>query len=141
MWPALLLMLFRPSSQIIVVDFEYASPNAAAFDIANHFHEWTASYHGGTHALLNQSLYPRPSERHNFYRAYLEVTMKLNRINHNSDTPTPPAVDITVNKSGTSSDSLGHSLQTCYQNRGMSSHPSFPLTRSTSDLSPCRVGM
>ena len=114
-------MLFRPLSQIIVVDFEYASPNAAAFDIANHFHEWTANYHGDTPALLNPSLYPKLHERHNFYRAYLEATMKLNWINHNSDTPTPPAVDTTDNKSGASSDSLGHPLQTYPRKRGMSS--------------------
>ena len=49
----LLLILFRPLFQIIVVDFEYASPDAVAFDITNHFHEWTANYHGDTPALLN----------------------------------------------------------------------------------------
>ncbi|KAF8758972.1 Choline/ethanolamine kinase [Rhizoctonia solani] len=34
--------------RIIVVDFEYAGPNPAAYDIANHFHEWTADYHSDT---------------------------------------------------------------------------------------------
>ena len=47
--------------------------------------------------------------------------MKLNWINHSSDTPTPPAVDTTVNNFGASSDSLGHSLQTYHRKRGMSS--------------------
>ena len=60
--------------QIIVVDFEYASPNPAAFDIANHFHEWTANYHGATPHLLDPSRYPSPDERRNFYRAYLTHT-------------------------------------------------------------------
>ena len=60
---------WRP--QIIVVDFEYASPNPAAFDIANHFHEWTANYHSDTPHLLDPTRYPSPAQRSNFYRAYL----------------------------------------------------------------------
>ena len=61
-----------PSSQIIVVDFEYASPNPAAFDIANHFHEWTADYHGPTPHVLDPSRYPNHAERRTFLTAYLE---------------------------------------------------------------------
>jgi len=57
--------------QIIVVDFEYASPNSAAFDIANHFHEWTANYHGPTPHLLDPTLYPTLEQRRNFYQAYV----------------------------------------------------------------------
>ncbi|EJF66453.1 kinase-like protein [Dichomitus squalens LYAD-421 SS1] len=57
--------------QIIVVDFEYAAPNPAAFDLANHFHEWTANYHGNTPHILDPSRYPSAEERRNFYRAYL----------------------------------------------------------------------
>lgn len=58
--------------QIIVVDFEYAGLNAAAFDIANHFHEWTANYHSSTPHLLSPALYPTAEQRRNFYRAYLK---------------------------------------------------------------------
>jgi len=58
--------------KIIVVDFEYASPNPAAFDIANHFHEWTANYHSSTPHLLDPTRYPSYEERRNFYLAYLE---------------------------------------------------------------------
>ncbi|KAI0308251.1 kinase-like domain-containing protein [Multifurca ochricompacta] len=58
--------------QIIVVDFEYASPNPAAFDIANHFHEWTANYHGSTPHVLDASRYPSLAERRTFLTAYLE---------------------------------------------------------------------
>ncbi|KAK1232087.1 hypothetical protein PQX77_004805 [Marasmius sp. AFHP31] len=61
--------------QIIVVDFEYAAPNTAAFDIANHFHEWTANYHTSTPHLLDPSRYPNPAERRNFYRAYLQHSL------------------------------------------------------------------
>jgi choline kinase len=61
-----------PSSQIVVVDFEYASPNPAAFDIANHFHEWTADYHGPTPHVLDSSRYPNYAQRRTFLTAYLE---------------------------------------------------------------------
>ncbi|EIN13633.1 choline kinase cytoplasm [Punctularia strigosozonata HHB-11173 SS5] len=59
-------------TQIIVVDFEYAAPNSAAFDIANHFHEWTANYHGSTPHLLDHTRYPTLEQRRNFYATYLE---------------------------------------------------------------------
>ncbi|KAL1709106.1 kinase-like domain-containing protein [Schizophyllum commune] len=58
--------------QIIVVDFEYAAPNPAAFDIANHFHEWTANYHSDTPHLLDSTRYPTADERRNMYKAYAE---------------------------------------------------------------------
>ncbi|KAI0786080.1 choline kinase cytoplasm [Abortiporus biennis] len=58
--------------QIIVVDFEYASVNPAAFDIANHFHEWTANYHSTTPHILNPNRYPTLAQRRNFYNAYLK---------------------------------------------------------------------
>ena len=57
--------------QIIVVDFEYAAPNPGAYDIANHFHEWTANYHGATPHLLDVDRYPSLRERDNFLTAYL----------------------------------------------------------------------
>ena len=57
--------------KVIVVDFEYASPNPAAFDIANHFHEWTANYHSSTPHMLDPSRYPTAKERRNFYLAYM----------------------------------------------------------------------
>ena len=60
---------WRP--QIIVVDFEFASPNPAAFDIANHFHEWTANYHGAEPHILRAERYPTLEQRRNFYAAYL----------------------------------------------------------------------
>ena len=57
--------------QIIVVDFEYASSNAAAFDIANHFHEWMADYQSATPHELRGESYPGRGARRNFYRGYL----------------------------------------------------------------------
>lgn len=55
-----------------MVDFEYASPNPASFDIANHFHEWTANYHSDTPYILDHTRYPTKEQRSNFYMAYLE---------------------------------------------------------------------
>ncbi|KAI8995386.1 kinase-like protein [Trametes punicea] len=72
--------------QIIVVDFEYAAPNPAAFDIANHFHEWTADYHGPTPHLLDLSRYPTVEQRKNFYRAYL-LTQAQHQTSRPHDTP------------------------------------------------------
>ncbi|KAG8722759.1 hypothetical protein FRC08_010369 [Ceratobasidium sp. 394] len=58
--------------RIIVVDFEYAAPNPAAFDIANHFHEWMADYHSPDASyVLTRSRYPTRGERWNFYCGYL----------------------------------------------------------------------
>ncbi|TFK23080.1 protein kinase subdomain-containing protein PKL/CAK/ChoK [Coprinopsis marcescibilis] len=63
--------------QLIVVDFEYAGPNPAAYDIANHFHERTANYHGPTPHLLDRSRYPTFAERRNFYSAYIHHSTML----------------------------------------------------------------
>ncbi|KAG0151639.1 hypothetical protein CROQUDRAFT_667891 [Cronartium quercuum f. sp. fusiforme G11] len=67
------LLKDRAHEQILVIDFEYASANPRAFDIANHFHEWCADYHHPSHAhsLTHHSPYPTLSERQRFYRAYL----------------------------------------------------------------------
>jgi len=60
--------------QIIVVDFEYAAPNPAAFDIANHFHEWCTNYNSDTDRHLSRlNRYPTSEERAHFYRAYLDL--------------------------------------------------------------------
>lgn len=66
-----------PHQQIIVVDFEYASPNSAAFDIANQFCEWTTDYLGPEPALMQPSKYPTRQERDNFYLAYLQSGLVL----------------------------------------------------------------
>ncbi|CAK5280087.1 unnamed protein product [Mycena citricolor] len=58
--------------QLIVVDFEYAAPNPAAYDLANHWNEWMFNYHSDTPHLPDLSRYPVESERYNLYRAYLE---------------------------------------------------------------------
>lgn len=82
LFPARFQVIFLTSPifthiKIVVVDFEYASPNPAAFDIANHFNEWTANYHSDTPHLLDFSRYPSFEERRNFYLAYLRHTAVL----------------------------------------------------------------
>ncbi|KAF7982269.1 hypothetical protein HWV62_29515 [Athelia sp. TMB] len=61
--------------QIIVIDLEYASINPAAFDIANHFTQWTANYQGAVRGMYDPARYPAPSARRNFYRGYLEAQL------------------------------------------------------------------
>ncbi|KAH8928483.1 hypothetical protein BT69DRAFT_525268 [Atractiella rhizophila] len=62
-----------PHEMIIVVDFEYSSPNARAFDIGNHFIEWQADYHHPqlSHSLVAHGSYPTWEERRTFFRAYI----------------------------------------------------------------------
>jgi choline kinase len=62
---------FEHSPKLIVVDFEYAAANPAAYDIANHFYEWTADYHGPSPHVLSPSNYPTSFERCNFYSSYI----------------------------------------------------------------------
>ncbi|KZP10987.1 kinase-like protein [Athelia psychrophila] len=57
--------------QIVVIKLEYAAPNPAAFDIANHFHQWTTDYHGAAPQILDPARYPSSKERRNFYQAYM----------------------------------------------------------------------
>ena len=61
------------------MDFEYAGPNPAASDIANHFHEWCANYHGSTPHILDLSLYPTFAQRRNFYLSYIQHCNHLGR--------------------------------------------------------------
>lgn len=60
-----------------MVDFEYAAANPAAFDIANHFHEWTANYHCPTPHVLSTDRYPSLEERRNFYSSYIQHSSLL----------------------------------------------------------------
>lgn len=39
-------------------DYEYASYNPIAYDIANHFCEMVANYHSDTPHILDYTLYP-----------------------------------------------------------------------------------
>jgi choline/ethanolamine kinase len=57
--------------ELVLVDYEYAGYNYAAFDIGNHWCEWTADYHSSDPAQLNLERYPNQEEQLRFVRAYL----------------------------------------------------------------------
>uniref|UniRef100_A0A5B6YZB2 Putative choline kinase 2 isoform X3 n=1 Tax=Davidia involucrata TaxID=16924 RepID=A0A5B6YZB2_DAVIN len=56
---------------ITIIDYEYASYNPIAYDIANHFCEMAADYHTETPHILEFSKYPGLEERQRFVRIYL----------------------------------------------------------------------
>ncbi|XP_024397839.1 probable choline kinase 2 isoform X2 [Physcomitrium patens] len=68
------IMVSEKDDSITLIDYEYASYNPVAFDIANHFCEMTADYHSDEPHLLNQASFPDYEERSRFCRAYLEAS-------------------------------------------------------------------
>ncbi|XP_011020454.1 PREDICTED: probable choline kinase 2 isoform X1 [Populus euphratica] len=65
------IMIDEKTRVITIIDYEYASYNPIAFDIANHFCEMTADYHTDTPHILDYSKYPGLDERQRFLRVYL----------------------------------------------------------------------
>ncbi|KAF9556562.1 hypothetical protein BGW38_009190, partial [Lunasporangiospora selenospora] len=63
--------------ELVVIDFEYAGYNTRAFDIANHFCEWTADYHSDRPSVLHPDRYPTKSEQFNFLEAYVEAEIAM----------------------------------------------------------------
>lgn len=90
-----------PHQQIIVVDFEYACPNPAAFDIGNQFCEWTTDYLGENPARLKPSRYPTKAQRDNFYLAYLQSGLLLDGSNVVITDPSTPHSSITESPAST----------------------------------------
>jgi len=62
---------------LVVIDFEYAGYNTRAFDIGNHFCEWTADYHSDRPSVLHPSRYPTKDEQLNFLEAYVEAEIAM----------------------------------------------------------------
>ncbi|KAK6934018.1 hypothetical protein RJ641_036912, partial [Dillenia turbinata] len=52
------IMMDEETRSITIIDYEYASYNPIAFDIANHFCEMAADYHTDTPHILDYSKYP-----------------------------------------------------------------------------------
>ncbi|CAD6237962.1 unnamed protein product [Miscanthus lutarioriparius] len=52
------IMIYEETRQVTLIDYEYASFNPIAFDIANHFCEMAADYHTATPHMLDFSKYP-----------------------------------------------------------------------------------
>ncbi|RDY02270.1 putative choline kinase 2, partial [Mucuna pruriens] len=65
------IMLDEVSNSVTIIDYEYASYNPVAYDIANHFNEMAGNYHTETPHILDYSKYPDLEERRRFVRGYL----------------------------------------------------------------------
>ncbi|CAH8363611.1 unnamed protein product [Eruca vesicaria subsp. sativa] len=65
------IMIDEITSDITIIDYEYASYNPVAYDIANHFCEMAANYHSDTPHILDYTLYPGKEERVRFIHNYL----------------------------------------------------------------------
>ncbi|XP_073122234.1 probable choline kinase 3 isoform X2 [Henckelia pumila] len=65
------VMIDDKTRSITIIDYEYASYNPVAYDIANHFCEMAANYHTETPHVLEYSKYPGLEERQRFIRQYL----------------------------------------------------------------------
>ncbi|KAF9303626.1 hypothetical protein BGZ74_003388 [Mortierella antarctica] len=72
-----ILRTLDEDGELVVIDFEYAGYNTRAFDIANHFCEWTADYHSDRPSVLHPSRYPTKVEQLNFLEAYVEAEIAM----------------------------------------------------------------
>lgn len=81
--------------RIVVIDFEYASPNPRGYDIANHFQEWRADYHHPTlsWSLTHHGSYPDEQQRRKWLRAYVEQG-RLLRMGGRATKGGPAALDV-----------------------------------------------
>ncbi|TKY85604.1 hypothetical protein EX895_005766 [Sporisorium graminicola] len=81
--------------RIVVIDFEYASPNPRGYDIANHFQEWRADYHHPTlpWSLTHHGSYPDEQQRRKWLRAYVEQG-RLLRMGGRASKGGPAAIDV-----------------------------------------------
>ncbi|KAK7277375.1 hypothetical protein RIF29_18526 [Crotalaria pallida] len=65
------IMIDEETRSITLIDYEYASYNPIAYDLANHFCEMAANYHSDNPHALDYSKYPGPEERRRFIHIYL----------------------------------------------------------------------
>ncbi|XP_072998975.1 probable choline kinase 2 isoform X2 [Typha latifolia] len=65
------IMIDEETRQVTIIDYEYASFNPIAYDIANHFCEMAADYHTDTPHILDFTKYPDIEERKRFVQIYL----------------------------------------------------------------------
>ncbi|OIW08130.1 hypothetical protein TanjilG_06673 [Lupinus angustifolius] len=70
------IMLQEKTNSVTIIDYEYASYNPVAYDIANHFSEMAANYHTETPHILDFSKYPDLKERRRFVSTYLSSSGK-----------------------------------------------------------------
>ncbi|OIW12568.1 hypothetical protein TanjilG_04732 [Lupinus angustifolius] len=65
------IMMDEETKSITLIDYEYASYNPVAYDLANHFCEMVADYHTDTPHVLDYTKYPELDERQWFISIYL----------------------------------------------------------------------
>ncbi|KAE8712006.1 putative choline kinase 2 [Hibiscus syriacus] len=70
------IMFNEETKSVTIIDYEYATYNPVAFDIANHFCEMAADYHTETPHVMDYTKYPGVEERLRFLRAYLHSSGK-----------------------------------------------------------------
>lgn len=58
-------------SKLVVIDFEYAGPNPAAYDLANHLSEWMHDYSGAHPYKCNPDAFPNKEQTLNFLYSYV----------------------------------------------------------------------
>ncbi|KAI3961555.1 hypothetical protein MKW92_032749 [Papaver armeniacum] len=68
---AILVMMNEDTKLLTIIDYEYASYNPVAYDLANHFCEMAADYQSEMPHILDFNKYPDLEERRRFIRAYL----------------------------------------------------------------------
>ncbi|RZC93397.1 hypothetical protein C5167_026012 [Papaver somniferum] len=81
------IMMNEDTKLLTIIDYEYASYNPVAYDIANHFCEMAADYQSELPHILDFNKYPELDERKRFIRAYLSSS---------GDEPTDVDVDALV---------------------------------------------
>ncbi|XP_006644624.1 probable choline kinase 2 isoform X2 [Oryza brachyantha] len=65
------IMIDEETNMLTIIDYEYASFNPVAYDIANHFCEMAADYHSEKPHILDYSKYPDTGEQKRFVKTYL----------------------------------------------------------------------
>ncbi|VAH09801.1 unnamed protein product [Triticum turgidum subsp. durum] len=71
------IMIDEETKALTIIDYEYASFNPIAFDIANHFCEMAADYHSEEPHVLDYTKYPDVDERKRFVQTYLTDFLEL----------------------------------------------------------------
>ncbi|RKP24157.1 kinase-like domain-containing protein [Syncephalis pseudoplumigaleata] len=70
-----ILRLRDSPDTLVLIDFEYTGYNPRGYDIANHFCEWMANYHGPTPHHLDAAHFPSNEECNRFLHAYLAESL------------------------------------------------------------------
>ncbi|XP_039812610.1 probable choline kinase 2 isoform X4 [Panicum virgatum] len=68
------IMIDEETNMLTIIDYEYASFNPVAYDIANHFCEMAADYHSANPHILDYSKYPDIDEQKRFLKTYLSIS-------------------------------------------------------------------